>query len=75
MNTGKKRFNLTRENAVAGTLEVSKGGPESPPLAHDLAGKGVVSPSGQHDFPAESAGEKASLATARKAFAYVQNAV
>ena len=29
MNTGKKRFDLTRGNAVAGTLEVSKGGREA----------------------------------------------
>ena len=39
MNTGKKRFDLTRENAVAGTQEVSKGGPGGLPLAHDLARK------------------------------------
>ena len=39
MNTGKKRFDLTRENAVAGTLEVSKGGRGGLPLAHDLARK------------------------------------
>ena len=32
-------FDLTRENAIAGTLEVSKGGRGGLPLAHDLAGK------------------------------------
>ena len=39
MNTGKKCFDLTQRNAVAGTLEVSKGGRGSLPLAHDLAHK------------------------------------
>ena len=39
MNTGKKLFDLTRENAVASALEVSKGGRGGLPLAHDLAGK------------------------------------
>jgi hypothetical protein len=39
MNTGKKHFCLTRENAVAGTREVSKGGRGGLPLAHDLACK------------------------------------
>jgi hypothetical protein len=39
INTGKKRFDLTRENAAAGTLEVSKGGRGGLPLAHDLARK------------------------------------
>jgi hypothetical protein len=39
MNTGKKLFDLTRENAVAGALAVSKGGRGGLPLAHDLAGK------------------------------------
>ena len=39
MNTGKKRFDLTRGNAVAGTREVSKGGLGGLPLAHDLARK------------------------------------
>ena len=39
MNTGKKHFDLTRGNAVAGTREVSKGGRGGLPLAHDLARK------------------------------------
>ncbi len=39
MNTGKKHFDLTRGNAVAGTREVSKGGLGGLPLAHDLARK------------------------------------
>ena len=39
MNTGKKRFDLPRGKAAAGTLEVSKGGRGGLPLAHDLARK------------------------------------
>ena len=39
MNTGKKHYDLTRRNAVAGTQEVSKGGLGGLPLAHDLARK------------------------------------
>ena len=39
MNTGKKHFDPTRRNGVAGTREVSKGGRGDLPLAHDLARK------------------------------------
>ena len=42
MNTGKKHFDLTSRNGVAGTREVSKGGPGGLPLAHDFALQSLV---------------------------------
>ena len=42
MNTGKKHYDLTRRNAVAGTQEVSKGGLGGLPLAHDFALQSLV---------------------------------
>lgn len=39
MNTGRKHFDLAQRNGVAGTREISKGGPGDLPLAHDLARK------------------------------------
>ena len=42
MNTGKKRFNLTGRNAVAGTREVSKGGLGKPAFGTRSCSQGLV---------------------------------
>ena len=42
MNTGKKHFDLARRNGVAGTREVSKGGPGRPAFGTRSCSQGLV---------------------------------